>query len=424
MLTNDATNKDNQAIDRLIAVRTFTELEYIKILEEDFGMAQYYDIFDSSEGLREFTEQMLSNAVMLNKYIAPRLYDLCAEVQTRLGFEEQIDFYVQSTPELNAFSLNGCGLVPHIVCMNSALIQLASDDELRFVIGHEIGHIVFEHNKLDFIKRFILREGEERAPIQIYIAYLRSMHAAEISADRVGYLAMPDINIVTKAIFKLHFGLPAESMNFKIEEYLKQLDKLHELGVGNFYTSHPNPMIRIQALLDFEKSQLAPVRKRRAISPLLLDCQLKALLLMMEKHPKSEKDKNAVNFLSAVGMYLIYDQDNMNFKYNALYEVLIEYTTQPELYLFCQDQEQLQKKLTEGCTPYVGKAEDSIFRMLRQLVYVVLVDGRLDPMEKERLHDVARRLQLSEDTMNYIIAQVSEAHLNPNKYKQSTKAFF
>lgn len=405
---------ENEVFNKLMVIRSTTELEYIKTLEEDYGMAQYYDIFDNTEELKQFTQQMLASAVLLNKFVAPRLYSICAEIQAKLRFNEPIDFYVLSTPEQNAFSLNGFGLVPHIVCLNSALIQLASDDELRFAIGHEIGHLVYNHNKLDFIRKFLFKENGENPPAGLAITYYHCLHYAEISADRVGYLAMPDIRKVVNAIFKLHFGLPSESLNFQIEEYLKQLDRIKELGMGEFFCTHPNPMLRIQALLDFESSELAPIKKAGCITASELETRLKALLQMMEEHPKTEKETKIVEFLCAVGMFLIYDQESFEEKYELLFDQVYIYTTQPELYLNFKDHEDLQKRVKEVCKYYSTHKDDTLFELIRRGVALVLVDGRLDTVEKERLHEVAKLLDLATDTLNFIIAQVSEAILSPN----------
>lgn len=414
MFTNETEIIDNQTKDILLAVRSTTELEYIRTLEEDYGMAQYYDIFDNKEELKQFTQQMLASAVLLNKFVAPRLYNICSEIQARLGFSESIDFYVLSTPEQNAFSLNGFGLVPHIVCLNSALIQLASDDELRFVIGHEIGHLVYNHNKLDFIRKFLFKENDERPPAGLTINYYHCLHYAEISADRVGYLAMPDIRKVVNAIFKLHFGLPSESVNFQIEEYLKQLDRIKELGVGEFFCTHPNPMLRIQALVDFESSELAPHKKAGCITAAELETRLKNLLQIMEEHPKTEKETRIVEFLCAVGMFLIYDQESFEEKYEFLFDQVSIYTTQPELYLSFKDQEEIHKRVKKVCKNYSNHKDDTLFELMRRCVVLVLVDGRLDIVEKERLHEVAKLLDMATDTLNFIIAQVSEAVLSPN----------
>ena len=133
-------------------LRYKSEAEIEKVLEEDFSMAQYYDIFDNKDDLDAITNEMLSNCVLLNSAIAPRIYTIYSEIQQKLGFDQLIDFYLQSHTEVNAFSINGFGIVPHIISFTSALIQLMTDDELRFVIGHEIGHLIYQHSKLNIVQ--------------------------------------------------------------------------------------------------------------------------------------------------------------------------------------------------------------------------------------------------------------------------------
>jgi len=395
-------------------IRPSAEKELVRVLEEDYGLAQYYDIFDNREELEAITQEMLNNTVLLNRYVAPRLYDLCARVQTKLGFDEQIDFYVMSTPEMNAFSINGFGFVPHIVCLNSGLIQLFTDDELMYVIGHEIGHIIYQHSKLNIAHKFIFKDDEQRPPAAFTINYLRAIKHDEISADRVGFCAIPDLGVVTSAIFKLHYGLPAESLNFQTDAYLKQLDRIKELGLGDLFSTHPNPMIRLKALIDFSQSRISPVNQGKGISIKKLDQRLAELMELLEVHPKSDKDKRAVEFLSAVGTYLIYDQEEYERKWNFLYDRLSDYTTRPEIYLDFPDLDAIKARLDEVCEHFKDHNDDLKFELLKGLVYMILLDGRLEATEKQRLQELGTRMDIAPDTLNLIIRQVSEVYLAPN----------
>ena len=77
------------------------------------------------------------------------LYDLFYEVKARLGYDEKVDFYITGDASVNAFSVAAEGEgAPHIVNINSALVELMSDDELRFVIGHELGHLMNRNTAL------------------------------------------------------------------------------------------------------------------------------------------------------------------------------------------------------------------------------------------------------------------------------------
>lgn len=214
--------KESPAAFDFARIRYSSETELERVLEKDFALEQYYDIFDSCDEVEAITTEMLSNTVLLSQSIAPRIYNICSEIQAKLSFTGKIDFYLQAAAEINAFSINGYNYVPNIICFTSALIQQMNDDELRFVIGHEIGHLIYEHNKLDVVQRFLNKREDERLPAMITLHYLRFINYAEISADRIGFLAMPDIHVVTNTFFKLTCGLSEQHLNFDASEYLKQ----------------------------------------------------------------------------------------------------------------------------------------------------------------------------------------------------------
>lgn len=75
--------------------------------------------------------------------LLPDFYALCQEVKNSLEFVEPVDFYITGDASVNAFSLFAEDKgEPHIVNVNSALFDLMNQDELRFVIGHELGHLI------------------------------------------------------------------------------------------------------------------------------------------------------------------------------------------------------------------------------------------------------------------------------------------
>ena len=397
-------------------LRYKAEAEIDRVLEEDFSMAQYYDIFDDKDDLESFTNEMLSNNVLLSPAIAPRIYTICNEIKQKLGFDEQIDFYLQSNTEVNAFSLNGFGMVPHIISITSALIQLMTDDELRYVIGHEIGHLIYKHTKLSIVNRFLNKKEDERLPAMLTLHYLRYVKYAEISADRIGYIAMPNINVVTNTFFKLTCGLSEQHLNFIASEYLKQLDRIKEIGAGDLFSSHPNPMIRIQALMDFAASDLSPLGVDASLSAIELDERVESLLLLMEKHPKKQREIKIVEFLATLGTYMAYyDEDSFQQKYNMLYDWISDYSSQPEVYLNFENLEEIREKVEEICQYYAQQQDSDKFSLLERIVFITLMDGRLEPEEKKRLMELGTALQVSPDALNLIIRNCSENYLAPNK---------
>ncbi len=411
-----ASKKNGGSAYDFARIRYSAETELERVLEKDFALEQYYDIFDNRDEVEAITNELLSNTVLLSEAIAPRIYTICSEIQGKLGFSEKIDFYLQSSADINAFSINGYEHVPNLICFTSALIQQMNDDELRFVIGHEIGHLIYDHNKLDVVQRFLKKNENERLPAMVTLHYLRFIKYAEISADRIGFIAMPDIHVVTKTFFKLTCGLSEEHLNFVASEYLKQLDRIREIGVGDLYSSHPNPMIRIQSLMHFAASELAPKPASKALPREELDSRVSALMNLLETKPKKERDQKMVEFLAAVGLYVATcDQDSLDDKWNLLYDWISDYTTQPEIYLQFKDAAGIKRRVKKICKHYADSQDNDKFTLLEQIVCVTLIDGRLELEEKNRLAEIAAAVNISPDALNLIIRVCSENVLTPNK---------
>ena len=218
----------------------YTKLRYdgetalVKILEEDFAIKNYYDIFENEDELKQIVNQLLIDSVKLNEIIAPRLYTICETAKSILNYKEDIDFFIISSIDVNAFSINGFNFVPHMICLTSALVKLLTDDELLFVIGHEIGHLIYRHSQLYVVNSLMSNREEHEIPAHISNIFTRWNQYAEISSDRIGYVVQPDLETIGKVFFKFASGLSEQHLNFSIKEYLKQLDTIKELKIGDF----------------------------------------------------------------------------------------------------------------------------------------------------------------------------------------------
>ena len=87
-------------------------------------------------------------------------WNIFQEVRQTTGFNEDIDFYITGDATINAFCIpsekEGRS---HILNINSGLVNIMSDDELRFVIGHEFGHLIDSSRKTKELISFIYPEG-------------------------------------------------------------------------------------------------------------------------------------------------------------------------------------------------------------------------------------------------------------------------
>ena len=196
--------------------------------------------------------RMEGHCMKVDKDILPEFYALCQEVKKRLIFKDAVDFYVTGDSTLNAFSVAAEEEdQPHIVNINSAMFDLMSEDELRFVIGHELGHIINKDSALKRLIYFVFPPDTTNPPITLQYKIRLHDQLAELVADRYGFLANGNLNACVTAFYKLSSGLDLAKMSVSIDALLadnrKRLDYFMK-GKGLSRYDHPVNPIRVQAI--------------------------------------------------------------------------------------------------------------------------------------------------------------------------------
>ena len=196
--------------------------------------------------------RMEGHCMKVDKAILPDFYALCQDVKKCLKFKEAVDFYVTGDSTLNAFSIASEDEGhPHIVNINSAMFDLMSEEELRFVIGHELGHIINKDSALKRLIYFVFPPDSTNPPITLQYKIRLHDQLAELVADRYGFLANRDLNACVTAFYKMSSGLDLAKMNVSIDALLsdnrKRLDYFLK-GKGLSRYDHPVNPIRVQAI--------------------------------------------------------------------------------------------------------------------------------------------------------------------------------
>ena len=191
---------------------------------------------------RNYEAGLALNSLKISKEITPDLQKCLEETCANLFLDiNKVNAYVTSSPEIQAgcmsFNDENC-----IITLTSAVINLLEFNEIKFILGHELGHFLLSHN----IEENINLESQE--------GYIKK-RAQEISVDRIGLLACKDINIATKAIIKSLSGLNEKHLTFNMQAFIGQLDSetAKQEGFGQFST-HPSFILRAKALLRFSLS--------------------------------------------------------------------------------------------------------------------------------------------------------------------------
>ena len=194
---------------------------------------------------------MEGHSFKVEKRLMSHLHDLFYDVKDKLGFTEDVDFYITGNASVNAFAVASSKEgMPHIINVNSGLIDLMTDDELRFVVGHEIGHLMNKDTELLNLISFIFPSATT-PPLVLQYKIRLWQQLSELVADRYGYMAIPDLGVCVSAFFKLASGLDLSKIDMKmdvfIEENLKHLEYFKK-GQGLNNESHPVNPVRVQSL--------------------------------------------------------------------------------------------------------------------------------------------------------------------------------
>ena len=158
------------------------------------------------------------------------LYEECLEI---LDVRERPELFVAQTPFVNA---GAAGVNRPFIVVNSGAIGLLSDEQLRFILGHELGHIICDHVLYKTMLNLLMRVGIIAMAVPLGGAALFAIMAAllewdrksELSADRAGLLVGQDPVLAMTVEMKLAGGGKTSEMS--IDEFVKQAEEYQAAG--------------------------------------------------------------------------------------------------------------------------------------------------------------------------------------------------
>ena len=193
---------------------------------------------------------LLSRSIRVEKEIFPTVGGAIEKVFKRLDLENEFNFFVTA----DNFQANAaCSLMPSAskpdIIITSKLIELLSEEELQFIIGHEVAHYFYQHS--------LYPNLETASETNLKLNILNLNRSAEISADRVGFIASGSLEKSLRASLKLASGLSEKYLKFSFSTYLDQLREIESIGKSQseLWSTHPSFLIRIQALIWFSMSK-------------------------------------------------------------------------------------------------------------------------------------------------------------------------
>jgi len=355
-------------------------------------------LFDS----KSFRE---GNCFKIEENSLPDLYRICQEVIKALDYKEPIDFYLSGDSDINANSWEAENDgEPNLIEINSALFNLMTEDELKFVIGHEIGHLI-SHDML--VKSLIEFAYPDKDSIPTYVNVRRKIlnHVAEFTADRYGYLANHNLEACVSALYKTASGIDLQKMEVSIPTLIENNEQHIKFFMeenGEMFGDHPVNPLRVQALYVFSTSKSKKEIEECIYS--IVNCTSRKVF-----------DDFAVRYAAAAGMLMAKVDGKVSDKELAvIYERMGWDCFFPDIEWKELKRTNLNKLLDESIQEmlehYGFEARE---HMMQYALKVMLADGTITQEEVDFAYELGHKLQLTDAEATSLITEAMRSDYLP-----------
>src|SRR5499427_3978141 len=160
----------------------------------------------------------LAGAVKVSERQFPHIHALVRDGAYILDLPDVPECYVMQSPVCNAMAI---GRDRPFIVITTGLVNLNDEEELRFVVGHELGHILSGHAVYRTMLLILIQLAARIAWMPIGYLGLRGIiwgleewfRKSELSCDRAGLLAGQDVDAARRALMKLAGGSQLSELN-------------------------------------------------------------------------------------------------------------------------------------------------------------------------------------------------------------------
>lgn len=362
-----------------------------------------------SQGVMGTRRQLLSTSVRMSKNMAPSIHKIAEECIEALGVSIPLELYVYNSPQFNAACVK-----PEdgrlFIMFSSSLLEGFNEDELRFVMGHELGHYVYQHHDIP-IGHLMHRQANPSPDLALTLTSWSRY--AEFSADRAGAHCTQNFETVASSLFKLASGLTGSLINFDAKDFLRQVDEMQledrEVGVSSssqdWFLTHPFSPLRVKALQLFHHSDLVekPITNK-ILKAQDLEIGISGLMSFMEPgylEGHTDIDKYMSRLLFAGSLVLANASHGISDNEITVFEKFFGKHKYKETLNIENLTEELPKRAAQV------KESASIpkrMQVLRDLCLVAKADGHVTDPEHKLLAEIATMLDVSKTFIEQSLA--------------------
>lgn len=353
--------------------------------------------------------RMEGHCMKADKNLLGNFYNLCHEVQERLNFQERVDYYVTGDSSINAFSIAAEDSEhPHIVNVNSELFNLMSEDELKFVIGHELGHLINQDTALRRLIHFVYPPESTQIPITLQYKIHLHDNLAELVADRYGYIACGNLEACVTAFFKMASGLDLEKMQVSIDDLLsdnsKHLDYFLK-GGGMSHYDHPVNPIRVQAINLFASAR----------NQIELDNGMEELIQILLKVGNNPLDEPMSVFVATAGIIAAnVDGSVSKEEYEQIIGTLSGSNIFPKSFLESVLKEDVDALFEKSVSTILSINPGLKPSLLEYMIGIILSDREIGEKEVNFIYGIGKSLGLSVKEISVLFAGMVQRNFNPS----------
>ncbi|MEU3397470.1 M48 family metallopeptidase [Streptomyces filamentosus] len=227
-------------------------------------------VFKTLSGLlpeRSLRLLFLSDSVRVSDAQFSHLNDMLRDACYILDLDRVPPMYVTQDPVPNAMCV---GLDEPVIVLTTGLVELLDEEEMRAVIGHEVGHALSGHAVYRTVLFFLTSVALKVAWIPLgnvavmaLVTALREwFRKSELSADRAGLLVGQDLRASMRGLMKIAGGNHLHEMN--VDAFLAQAEEYEKAGdlrdsvlkiLNVLPRSHPFTTVRAAELKKWAESR-------------------------------------------------------------------------------------------------------------------------------------------------------------------------